>query len=98
MFARGRKLSDPHFLVLALQRADGDARVGMAISRRHARTAVERNRIKRLVREAFRRHRPELPGLDLVVMLRANPRAVPNPELRAALERLFGLLAGRRPA
>jgi ribonuclease P protein component len=68
----------------------------MAISRRHARSAVERNRVKRLIREAFRRHRPDLPGLDVVVMLRASPRGVPNPELRAALERLFGLLGERR--
>jgi ribonuclease P protein component len=69
----------------------------MAVSRRHARTAVERNRVKRLVREAFRQHQHDLSGLDVVVMLRASPHGVPNLTLRAALHRLFGLLSDRHP-
>ncbi|HET7548014.1 MAG TPA: ribonuclease P protein component [Usitatibacter sp.] len=44
-------------LVLHAARASGDAsRVGIALSRRHVPSAVARNRIKRIVREAFRRH------------------------------------------
>ena len=51
-----------------LRREDeGPARLGLAVSRR-AGNAVVRNRIKRLVREAFRT-RPRLfpPGIDVVV-------------------------------
>jgi ribonuclease P protein component len=66
----------------------------MAISRRHARRAVDRNRIKRLVRESFRRRRATLPTLDVVVMLRTDPADVPNAALRAGLDRLWDLLEG----
>jgi ribonuclease P protein component len=96
VFAGGRRLSGSHFLLLAAPRADADtARLGMAIARRYARTAVERNRIKRLVRESFRARRAALPPLDIVVMLRAGTAGVDSATLRAGLARLWDLLQGR---
>ena len=97
MFAHGRKLSDPFFLLIVLPRQDAAARLGMAISRRHARSAVERNRVKRLVRETFREHRGTLPPVDVVVMLRSATAGTPNPVLRQGLQRLWGLLEDRNP-
>ena len=67
----------------------------MAIARRYARIAVERNRIKRLVREGFRTRRAMLPPLDIVVMLRAGTAGVDSAILRAGLARLWDLLQGR---
>jgi ribonuclease P protein component len=43
------------------------ARLGLAISRRATRTAVVRNRLKRLAREVFRHQQDSLAGLDVVV-------------------------------
>lgn len=56
------------FTVLYRQNGGREARLGLAISRQHCRSAVHRNRLKRLVRESFRLHRVELDGLDIVVM------------------------------
>ncbi len=81
--------------MIVATRDAGSARLGMAISRRHARTAVERNRIKRLVRESFRRRRAALPPLDIVVMLKAGTAGVANAGLRTGLERLWDALQGR---
>lgn len=48
----------------------GHNRLGIAIGRRTG-TAVKRNRIKRLIREAFRLTQNDLPpGYDLVVLVR----------------------------
>jgi len=49
------------------------ARLGIITSKRVAPRAVDRNRAKRLVREAFRRLRHDLGGRDVVVQLRRRP-------------------------
>jgi ribonuclease P protein component len=67
----------------------GHARLGLAISKRVSKRAVERNRIKRLLRESFRRIRNELPPLDLVFMAREQAAGVPGPELLAELDILW---------
>jgi len=48
----------------------GESRLGLVVPKRLARRSVERNRLKRLAREAFRRHAVKSAGLDLVLALR----------------------------
>lgn len=62
-------------------------RLGLAISRKVAKSAVARNRLKRIVRESFRCHRQWLGGLDCVVMGRAGVAEQDNAALFASLER-----------
>ena len=73
----GKKLHTPSFLVFVRPRADAlaaPARLGITVSRKVG-GAVARNRIKRVVREVFRRHRSFFPqGIDLVFVAK---RAVP---------------------
>jgi ribonuclease P protein component len=78
-------------MVLRVARSDADtARLGISASRRLG-NAPQRNRIKRLVREVFRRLRHGLPpGTDWVV----TPKPGPEPTL-ADLERSFTHLADR---
>ena len=67
----------------------GLARLGMMVGRRYG-NAPQRNRIKRLFREAFRLLRPELPAdLDLV----CSPRVGPAPSLAACMSSLRTLCA-----
>lgn len=70
VFGDGDRLASPRLLLRVRENAVDNARLGMAISRKRARTAVLRNRIKRLLRERFRRQQAQWPALDLVVMLR----------------------------
>lgn len=71
----GRKLTRRHFVVLVYAR-DSDsissrpARLGLVVSKRVG-NAVQRNRTKRLIREAFRRNAALWPAeVDLVVIAR----------------------------
>ena len=45
-------------------------RLGLVISKKSCRLAVQRNRVKRLVRESFRQHQGSLTGLDIIVLSR----------------------------
>ncbi|MEY6432735.1 ribonuclease P protein component [Thioalkalicoccus limnaeus] len=76
---------DAFFTVMACPNTRCQPRIGLAVSRKCARRAVDRNRIKRIVRESFRRHRQSIPPIDILVIGR--PRAVQasNARLRAAL-------------
>ena len=67
VYDRGRKARRSAFLVFGRPNQLGYCRLGLTVTRR-AGCAVIRNRIKRRMRDLFRRHRQELPGsLDLVV-------------------------------
>lgn len=75
----------------------GHARLGLAISKRVSKRAVERNRIKRLLRESFRRVRQQLPAVDMMVMAREQAAGVPGPQLLAELDELWKKLLASRP-
>lgn len=59
--------------------------MGLAVSRKVSKRAVERNRIKRLIRESFRAEREGLPALDILVIPRTSAAGTPNPVLSADL-------------
>jgi ribonuclease P protein component len=75
----------------------GHARLGLAISKRVSKRAVERNRIKRLARESFRRIRHELPAVDMVLMAREQATTLPGADLLAELDALWRKLVPLKP-
>ena len=85
----GVRRSGPHFVaVIAPARADDAPKLGLAVSRRVG-NAVARNRVKRRVREWFRRTRGALPrATDWVVIARAGAAELDAHATRAELEKL----------
>lgn len=98
VFQQAKRAQDAYFTILARPNGGAPARLGLAISRKQVRRAVDRNRLKRLTRETFRRHRLDLHGLDLVVMAKAPAARCGKPELAAALAALFLSLLSPSPA
>ena len=86
VFSSGRRQTDACFTVISLVSEPGAARLGMVVSKKVSKLAVQRNRIKRQVRESFRHHHPDLPARDLVVMARYSAAARSNQELAASLQ------------
>jgi ribonuclease P protein component len=86
VFAQPNKSAERFFTVLARPSMPlAPARLGLAVSSKVARSAVARNRIKRLIRESFRQHQQVLKGLDVVVIARPAAVQQDNLELFAAL-------------
>ncbi|MCA1798432.1 MAG: ribonuclease P protein component [Xanthomonadaceae bacterium] len=95
LFAQGKRSSDRCFTLLGHPNGMEHSRLGLAISRKAARRATARNRLKRLARETFRRHQAALEGLDIVVMAKPGADRLDNLELRASLERHYAQLPSR---
>ena len=75
VFAENERARTDTLLVMARPNALGQARLGMVIAKRVLPHAVDRNRIKRCVRETFRFQRQDLPACDFVVRLLGKPEA-----------------------
>ncbi|HEX2567367.1 MAG TPA: ribonuclease P protein component [Burkholderiales bacterium] len=71
-------------------REDGAPRLGLLVTRKHSPRAVERNRIKRCIREAFRLSQESLGPIDLLVRPPYGLKGSASMVLR--LRQLFGKL------
>lgn len=69
------------------RRSQSVPRLGLAISRKQLRRAVDRNRIKRIVRESFRLHAASLPAVDIVVLARQPAATAEARQLTRALSK-----------
>jgi ribonuclease P protein component len=73
----------------------GFARLGQAVSRRVSKRAVDRNRIKRIVRESFRHARGRLPAVDVLIIADTSASGLSRADLRSEVDRLWQRLIAR---
>ncbi len=80
------KVSDRNLLILATPNQLPYPRVGLVIAKKNVRLAVQRNRVKRIIRQSFRLRSSELPNLDIVVLARKGMGDLDNPALHRLIE------------
>ncbi len=94
----GRRLTSGPFALHVAHTEGGGVRLGLTVGRR-AGAAVVRNRVKRSLREHFRRHRNTFPpGTDLVIVVTRDLSSVSGVALRRAVAEAFRAAAAARPA
>ncbi len=78
VYQQGSKLGDSCFLVLIKPNDVNFARLGLSVSARTVGNAVNRNRIKRVIRNSFRLAAAQLPAVDIVINTRPGAREASN--------------------
>ena len=100
IYARGKSYVSPLVVVYALKNRTKNVRVGITTSKKVG-NAVQRNRSRRVIREALRALAPRVrPGFDLVLVARGKTPYVKSTDVRRQLERQLqaaGLLREETP-
>ncbi len=92
------KTSNASFVLLARTTTSGNARIGFVIGKKNIRKAVQRNRIRRVIRESFRHQRVKLPLLDIVVLVKKGADQFDNAQIFRQFDHLWQKLTQRSQA
>jgi len=83
------RISNKYILILGRKTPMGSARLGVIVSKKNVARATARNRVKRVIREAFRTTKSLLPSCDLVILSRKGLDSLDNEKCRACIEELL---------
>lgn len=87
VFKKAERFGNRSFTVLARKNDLDHARLGLAISKKCAKKAVDRNRVKRLFRESFRLNQYNLPNIDIIAMCKPSAIVLSNIEIHDQIEK-----------
>lgn len=84
------RASNQYCLILARpQPSNSCPRLGLIIAKKHIRLAVQRNRIKRIIRESFRQQQHQLPAINAIVLARKGLDKLDNSDIHRLMELLW---------
>lgn len=84
--ARGRSFFNPYFVLKQSPGAD-DPRFTVIVSTKVSKKAVERNKIKRVIREELRGHITNVKSGDYVILVKSSAAKINSKDLRTAIAR-----------
>jgi len=94
VFTKPIRFGSRHFTILITptnlsEDSNKNNRLGLAIAKKRVKLAVQRNRIKRIIRESFRLNQHDLPAIDMVVMVKSGIDQLDNKEINQELEKVW---------
>ena len=89
VFSKPLRFGSSHITVLITPNLTEQNRLGLAIAKKRVKLAVQRNRIKRQIRESFRLNQHNLPHIDIVVMVKSGTDKLDNTEINKQLEKIW---------
>ena len=89
VFERPIRVGNRAFTVLCRTNTHNHPRLGMAIAKKQVKLAVERNKIKRLIRESFRKQQSTIPNYDFIFMVRREINQMENDKILSSLQHIW---------
>jgi len=89
VFSKPVRFGSSHITILITPNLSEQNRLGLAIAKKRVKLAVQRNRIKRQIRESFRLNQHNLPHIDMVVMVKSGTDKLENSEINRQLEKIW---------
>lgn len=90
IFGKSRRLSTEHFNILCAPNSLGFARVGFVISKKMVPGAVDRNRVKRVLREFFRLNKSLFGSTDVVFIAKKGSETLDYSLAKKEIEEIIG--------
>ncbi|MCB8890631.1 ribonuclease P protein component [Vreelandella malpeensis] len=87
------KVHGKGMMALARLSTRGHPRVGLVVSKKNVKLAVDRNRFKRLVRESVRLRQHRLPSMDIVILAKRGVQDIDNETLARQLHGMWKRLS-----
>ena len=89
LYNRGKAVTDPALVVYYSKNRAGICRIGITTSKKIG-NAVERNRSRRVIREAFRQVCPDIaPCYDIVMVARSKTKYLKSTRVEEVMKKIF---------
>ncbi len=95
VFRSARRLDGEHLQLLAVPASREPGRAGLAVGTKALPLAVDRNRVRRLLREELRRARPDIEASDVILRLKRGCPRAEFPRVAAEARALLDALRAR---
>ena len=86
VFNQANKSSSEFFTILSRENDIDQSRLGIVVAKRRVKRSVDRNVIKRIVRESFRLNKAKLPAYDFVVIIKRPVNVIKRSKLKLELK------------
>ncbi len=90
IFGKSKRLSTEHFNILCAPNSLGYPRLGLVVGKKAVPGAVERNRIKRVLREVFRLNKSLFGSMDVVFVARKGSEKLDYSLAKTEIEKTVG--------
>ncbi len=95
VFSDATPAVSPQLTALAKKTTLKKSRLGITIPKKRVKKACDRNRVKRIIRESFRKRKDDFPNIDIVIIGKSGLDKLDNAEIFLLLEKLWKKLIKR---
>jgi len=92
VFDQGKAYRKAFFIVLAIPVSKQTGKIGVVVAKRNIKSAVARNRFKRVLYHWYQQHQSVFSNFDMVVLVRYQAASASKEHIQACLDQLRALL------